>query len=71
MNNAYAGFFHTVGLHKSTWVVRTKLVRLVGIHTNRLVLREDWKHGYNRQSQMNACLVYIWRACIVKKSGKT
>ena len=61
-------FFHAV--HKSTWL-RIQLGRLVGIRINRLVLCEEWKRGLNRQSQMNACPVYIWRAFTVKKWAKT
>jgi len=62
-------FFHTV--HKSTWLVRIQLSRLVGIRLNRLLLCKEWKRGFNWQWQINASLVYILRVFTMKKWAKT
>jgi len=45
----------------------------MGIRINglTLVLYEEWKGGFDRQRQINACPVYVWWAFTVKKSAKT
>jgi len=62
-------FLHAV--HKSTWLVTIQPGRLVGIRINRLVLCKEWKRGFNRPCQINACPVLAWRTFTVKKSAKT